>query len=454
MARVRTNFIYGFVDNNPLAIGGTSLSSSALSGLAAVTGSDIAVIVIDPDSRYGAPEVVYVTAHTASATTATISRAQDGTTARQHVQGTRWVHAPVKLDFDHGNLDGLADDDHTIYVKTDAARGITGDQGFSRSSSTNRAINIQVTGDSNPRLEVFSDGKQSWGSGSASTDTNLYRAAADSLKTDDNFTVGGGTLYVGADCSLYRSGTDSLQTDDALRVNSTLRIDGKETIATASSTSASLGIRVTTDAADRFGVDASGKMTWGDGTNPVDINLYRSSSGVLKTDNTIVANRLDIGSTLYAHAPVGSVLFYVTASAPSGWLVCDGSAVSRTTYSNLYSLIGTTFGNGDGVNTFNLPNIGQKYIRGHVAGVTTLGSASGLSLTSTGTSGSGGSQTVSTGTESALHDHLYGAGSNGTKSTSQESSTHTHSVTVSNHTHSLSVSGTINDIILNAIIKY
>lgn len=54
--------------------------------------------------------------------------------------------------------------------------------------------------------------------------------------------------------------------------------------------------------------------------------------------------------------PVGSmVLFPNVSSLPTGYMACDGSAISRTTYSVLFSLIGTTFGSGDGSTTFNLP---------------------------------------------------------------------------------------------------
>jgi len=49
-----------------------------------------------------------------------------------------------------------------------------------------------------------------------------------------------------------------------------------------------------------------------------------------------------------------------TTSAPSGYLLCNGSAVSRTTYSTLFSILGTTFGSGDGSTTFNLPNYVDK----------------------------------------------------------------------------------------------
>lgn len=58
--------------------------------------------------------------------------------------------------------------------------------------------------------------------------------------------------------------------------------------------------------------------------------------------------------------PVGSVKMFAGVSAPSKWLICDGSAVSRTTYSQLFSAIGTTYGAGDGSTTFNLPDLRDK----------------------------------------------------------------------------------------------
>ena len=55
---------------------------------------------------------------------------------------------------------------------------------------------------------------------------------------------------------------------------------------------------------------------------------------------------------------VGSIILYPANSIPSGFLVCDGSAVSRDAYSALFGVIGTTYGAGDGVSTFNLPDFG------------------------------------------------------------------------------------------------
>jgi microcystin-dependent protein len=50
----------------------------------------------------------------------------------------------------------------------------------------------------------------------------------------------------------------------------------------------------------------------------------------------------------------------VTATAPSGFLECDGSAVSRSTYAALFAVIGTTYGAGDGSTTFNVPDLTDK----------------------------------------------------------------------------------------------
>lgn len=54
---------------------------------------------------------------------------------------------------------------------------------------------------------------------------------------------------------------------------------------------------------------------------------------------------------------VGEIKWFAGTSAPAGYLVCDGSKVSRTTYSKLYAAIGTTWGAGDGSSTFTLPNL-------------------------------------------------------------------------------------------------
>ena len=55
--------------------------------------------------------------------------------------------------------------------------------------------------------------------------------------------------------------------------------------------------------------------------------------------------------------PVGMIMPFAGSVVPEGWLLCDGSAVSRTQYARLFQVIGTTYGAGDGSTTFNLPNL-------------------------------------------------------------------------------------------------
>jgi microcystin-dependent protein len=58
------------------------------------------------------------------------------------------------------------------------------------------------------------------------------------------------------------------------------------------------------------------------------------------------------------------VVQYAGATVPYGWLACTGQAVSRTTYSRLFAIIGTKYGSGDGINTFNVPDYRGYFIRG------------------------------------------------------------------------------------------
>lgn len=94
MTRVRTDNVFGTLTDNPLLIGATTMNSAGLANLAAVSSAE-AIIVLDPNRVAGAPEIVVVTAHTGSATSATIVRGQFGTAARQHALGTEWVHGPI-----------------------------------------------------------------------------------------------------------------------------------------------------------------------------------------------------------------------------------------------------------------------------------------------------------------------------------------------------------------------
>lgn len=79
---------------------------------------------------------------------------------------------------------------------------------------------------------------------------------------------------------------------------------------------------------------------------------------------TASGNLKDSGIPINQLVPSGAVQYFAMDTAPSGWLKADGSAVSRSTYSSLFSAIGTTFGNGDGSSTFNLPDLRGEFLRG------------------------------------------------------------------------------------------
>ena len=81
-----------------------------------------------------------------------------------------------------------------------------------------------------------------------------------------------------------------------------------------------------------------------------------------------------------AGVPAGNVSATARVSAPAGWLLCDGSAVSRSTYEGLFTAISTTYGAGDGTTTFNVPNLKGRVPAGVDSGQTefdTLGDTGG-----------------------------------------------------------------------------
>ena len=62
--------------------------------------------------------------------------------------------------------------------------------------------------------------------------------------------------------------------------------------------------------------------------------------------------------------PTGTIISYAGATVPAGWLLCDGSAVSRTTYTALFAALNTAWGFGDGSTTFNVPDLRGRFMRG------------------------------------------------------------------------------------------
>lgn len=96
MIRIRSDYVFGST-SAALTTTDTVLTSSALARLPAVAAPDVATVTLH-DTATGLYEIVHVTAHTAAATTATILRAQEGSTARAWASGTTWLHGPTAKD--------------------------------------------------------------------------------------------------------------------------------------------------------------------------------------------------------------------------------------------------------------------------------------------------------------------------------------------------------------------
>jgi len=133
-----------------------------------------------------------------------------------------------------------------------------------------------------------------------------------------------------------------------------------------------------------------------------------------------------------ATAPVGGIMAYAASTAPTGWLLCDGTAVSRTTYAALFTAISTTYGAGNGSTTFNLPNLKGKVPVGRDSADTAfdvLGETGGAK-THTLTSGQ---MPVHTHTQNA-HTHTQDAHTHVQNAHNHTQASHNHSYQIQNTT--------------------
>lgn len=134
----------------------------------------------------------------------------------------------------------------------------------------------------------------------------------------------------------------------------------------------------------------------------------------LATDSEALAgvgtNSITAGNLGFLNlTPIGAVMDYAGTAAPSKWLLLDGTAINRTTYSALFSVIGTTYGVGDGSSTFNLPDARGRVVAGKddMGGSSAnrlTGQAGGLNGDTLGATGGVETHTL-TEAQLAAHDH-------------------------------------------------
>nr|DAX71461.1 MAG TPA: tail collar fiber protein [Caudoviricetes sp.] len=92
--------------------------------------------------------------------------------------------------------------------------------------------------------------------------------------------------------------------------------------------------------------------------------LFQHSGDFVSAGDVRSLSGKSINNSVQISELVGEVAFFARSTPPSGWLKANGAAVSRTTYAALFDAIGTTFGDGDGHTTFNLPDLRGEFLRG------------------------------------------------------------------------------------------
>jgi microcystin-dependent protein len=141
---------------------------------------------------------------------------------------------------------------------------------------------------------------------------------------------------------------------------------------------------------------------------------------------TTLGTRVDAGAVTYATTPVGMISPYGGDTAPNGWVLCDGAAVSRSTYSALFTILGIKYGAGDGSTTFNVPDLRARVPFGFKSGDSDFGT------TTSRNTGAGTSTTTLTTTQLPAHTHgVTITHTHGSGSVTGLDGTHNHSPTFS-----------------------
>ena len=115
-----------------------------------------------------------------------------------------------------------------------------------------------------------------------------------------------------------------------------------------------------------------------------------------------------INALVSAGSPTGSIIMWPLNTAPTGYLICNGSAISRTTYSALFAILGTSYGSGDGSTTFNIPDYRGQFLRGWSNGSTT--DPDRATRTNRGDGTTGDNVGTKQGYEIQSHSHTYYVG--------------------------------------------
>lgn len=100
------------------------------------------------------------------------------------------------------------------------------------------------------------------------------------------------------------------------------------------------------------------------GAAPMTGPLMLFRDGLLPKEAVTLKQLNLVTNSANSYLPAGAIQVFAMSAIPTGWLECNGDTVSRTTYANLFSVIGTTYGAGNGTTTFKLPDLRGEFIRG------------------------------------------------------------------------------------------
>jgi len=234
--------------------------------------------------------------------------------------------------------------------------------------------------------------------------TSVYFIAKNGLTASRSiiFTQGTGvatfSLPAGKSALIYADGSDEVHNAFKDFYSETLQTTGAATVGGA--------LTLTTDLTVPNGGTGVSTLTdkgmlYGQGTSAVLATAAGTEGQLLRAGSSGVP----AFSTINAVNPAGAIIMYGAATAPTGYLKCDGSNVNRVTYSDLFTAIGTTYGSGDGSLTFGIPNLESRFPIGYDGGSSYALAGTGGAITDTPTlSGTNAGTSI---TEAQMPSHTH-----------------------------------------------
>jgi len=257
------------------------------------------------------------------------------------------------------------------------------------------------------RVLNFGDGGDLGGNATvtiSTATTSVYFIAKNGLSASRSiiFTQGTGvadfTLPAGKSALIYADGSDEVHNAFKDFYVETLQTTGAATVGGA--------LTLTTDLTVPNGGTGVSTLTdkgmlYGQGANAVLATAAGTEGQLLRAG----ASGVPAFSTVNAVNPAGAIIMYGAASAPTGYLKCDGSNVNRVTYSDLFTAIGTTYGIGDGSLTFGIPNLESRFPIGYDGGSSYALAGTGGAITDTPTLSGTNAGTAITEAQMPSHTH-------------------------------------------------